>query len=202
MERLPDLQELRNLGIPVVEIDLQSADDFAAEIFKWEIATALACVPMGVNCFQAEDGQSNLERMGAKVGTILAKGVSSAPRERIKEQSLTLFVEGQTRRLISGLSMRSALQTFLELRDAGGYIAICPFFELTPAYIATLDALARSYESSRLECRCKSRPGLVICMLSARFMSTAQQMEFLLSLRRRPAKTSPFQELVIALANY
>ncbi len=135
------LEELRNLGIPVVEIGLQSADDFAAEIFKWEIATALACVPMGVNCFQAEDGQSNLERMGAKVGTILAKGVLSAPRERIKEQSLTLFVEGQTRRLISGLSMGSALQTFLELRDTGGYIAICPFFELTPACIATLDAL-------------------------------------------------------------
>jgi Phosphoglucose isomerase len=135
------VQELRNLGIPVVQIDVQSADDFAAEIFKWEIATALACVPMGVNCFQQEGGQSNLGKMGDKAGMILAKADSTAPRERVKELSIALFVEGETRRLVSGLSVRDALQTFLELRDADGFVAICPFFELTPAYIAILDAL-------------------------------------------------------------
>jgi hypothetical protein len=135
------LQELRNLGIPVVQIDLQGADNFAAEIFKWEIATALACVPMGVNCFQREDGQSNLGKMGDKAGMMLAKGDSAAPRERVKELSIALFVEGETRRLVSSLSVRDALQTFLKLRDADGYIAICPFFELAPAHIAILDAL-------------------------------------------------------------
>jgi transaldolase / glucose-6-phosphate isomerase len=135
------LQELRNHGIPVVEIDLPSTDNFAAEIFKWEIATALACVPMGVNCFQREDAQGNLGTMSDKVGTIIATGNSASPRERVKELSISLFVEGETRRLVSSLSVRDALQTFLELRDTDGYIAICPFFELTPAYIAVLDPL-------------------------------------------------------------
>jgi hypothetical protein len=114
---------------------------------------------MGVNCFQDEDSRSNLEKMGAKVGVILAKGGLSAPRERIKEGSISLFVEGQTRRLISGLSMCSALQTFLELRNIDSYIAICPFFELTPGYNAALETLgARMSESLRMPVQIAAGP--------------------------------------------
>jgi transaldolase/glucose-6-phosphate isomerase len=135
------LPELRNLGVPVVDIELQGAGDFAAEIFKWEIATALACVPMGINCFQNEDGHGNLARVAAKLENIIAMRDSLAPGERVKERGIHLFVEGQTRRLISGLSLQDALRTFLELRNKDSYIVICPFFEAIPDYLETLRLL-------------------------------------------------------------
>jgi transaldolase/glucose-6-phosphate isomerase len=135
----PSLQ-LRERGIPVLRIELESPMDFAAEIFKWEMATALACAALGVNCFQ-DDGQGDLGVAAARLESLVEKRESLLPPARIKEGGLFLYVVGRTRRLISGLSLRAAVQDFLELRNSDGYIAICPFFELTPGYLEVLRAL-------------------------------------------------------------
>jgi hypothetical protein len=50
------LRKLREKDLPVLEVELQTPCDLAAEIFKWEVATALACVPLGINCFQNGEG--------------------------------------------------------------------------------------------------------------------------------------------------
>ena len=140
-DALGQSRQLHELGVPVVEIELQSPGDFAAEIFKWEIATALACVPLRVNCFGDDDSQGNLGMVAEQLENIARKRDSLLSAARVKEDGIHLYVEGQTRRLISGLSLRGALQTFLELRNADSYIAICPFFELTAGYIGVLRLL-------------------------------------------------------------
>lgn len=140
-DALGQSRQLHELGVPVVEIELQSPGDFAAEIFKWEIATALACVPLRVNCFGDDDSQGNLGMLAEQLENIARKRDSLLSAARVKEDGIHLYVEGQTRRLISGLSLRGALQTFLELRNADSYIAICPFFELTAGYIGVLRLL-------------------------------------------------------------
>jgi hypothetical protein len=134
-------QQLRPLGIPTVEIAVQSATDFPAEIFKWEMATALACVPLGINCFQDENGHGNLGRVGGQLTEVMAQRESSLDTARVKEDGIHLYAEAQTRRRISSLSMREALQTFLDLRNADSYLAICAFFEFTPELIGVLRPL-------------------------------------------------------------
>jgi hypothetical protein len=49
--------------------------------------------------------------------------------------SISLYADGRSRRMISNLSLREALRTFLELRNQNSYIAILPFFKLTPEYV-------------------------------------------------------------------
>jgi transaldolase/glucose-6-phosphate isomerase len=135
------LRTLREQDLPVLEIELQNPGDLAAEIFKWEVATALACVPLGINCFQDGEGRGNLGTVSEQLEAITPKRNATTLEARVKENGISLYVEGQTRRAISGLSLKGALQTFLELRNANSYFAICPFFELLPHYLDLLRSL-------------------------------------------------------------
>lgn len=134
-------QQLRALGIPLAEIQLQGPVELAAEIFKWEIATALACASLGVNCFHDAGGEPNLAEVTEQLENISAKRERLLPVPRVEEDGIALYAQGETRRSISSLNLRSALKTFLDLRDAGGYLAVCPFFEVPAVYGDVLSPL-------------------------------------------------------------
>ena len=126
--------ELRDAGIPRVEIELRPAD-FAAEIFKWEVATALACVSMGMNPFPGSNFQGNFGMPTEPLENITHKPESALPAARVAEASVKLYAQGRTRQMISNLSLREAVRTFLQLRNLNSYIAILPFFKLIPEYV-------------------------------------------------------------------
>jgi transaldolase / glucose-6-phosphate isomerase len=136
--QLEHSQPLRDLGIPLIEIELQSPSELPAEIFKWEIATALACVLLRVNCFHDSESRNNLNSLAEHLKQITKKRESLLSAARVNEDGISLYVEGETRRWISTMNLRAALQTFLELRNPDSYIAIVPFFRLTPEYTETL----------------------------------------------------------------
>jgi transaldolase/glucose-6-phosphate isomerase len=138
---LQQSQQLRALDIPLVEILLQSPLELAAEIFKWEIATALACASLRVNCFHDADGEPNLAKITEQLENISAKRERLLPAARVEENGIALYAQGETRRSISTLNLRSALQTFLDLRNAGGYLALCPFFEVRDLYCSVMCTL-------------------------------------------------------------
>jgi hypothetical protein len=112
-----------------------------SEIFKWEIATALACASLKVNCFQESDGVGNLAKVADYVDTLSRHDADPCAGERIREDGICLFAEGQTRRSISSLNLRQALRTFFELRTPDSYLALCPFFVLAPHHVREIRAL-------------------------------------------------------------
>jgi transaldolase/glucose-6-phosphate isomerase len=130
-----EFKELRDSGVPTVEIKLRQPADFAAEIFKWEVATALACVSMGINPFREGATQGNFGIPEGRLEDIAKKRRSVLPAARVAAGSISLYADGRSRRMISNLSLREALRTFLELRNQNSYIAILPFFKLTPEYV-------------------------------------------------------------------
>lgn len=134
-------EALRNAQIPLVEVELGSARDLVTEIFKWEIATALASAAVGVNCFRAENEQGNLAPLAEELQKITSKERARSTEERLREEGVALYAKGATRRTISNLSLRAALQTLLEERAADGYVAICPFFQLDTANLRLMRKL-------------------------------------------------------------
>jgi transaldolase/glucose-6-phosphate isomerase len=54
--------ELRGAGVPMVTIELNGPEELAIELFKWEIATALACSQLAVDPFHDPDIRESRSR--------------------------------------------------------------------------------------------------------------------------------------------
>ncbi len=122
--------ELREADVPMVSIELNGPEELAVELFKWEIATALACSQLGVNPFHEPDVRESRTRTVQILEQIATKHQSPASATRAREGEVELYAEGRTRRQISTLNMTEALRTFLGLRHPKGYIALLPLWAL------------------------------------------------------------------------
>ena len=118
---------LQAQGVPVISAELESPAELGAELFKWEIATALACSLLQVNPFDEPDTQARRERASEIVEDLAACGEMPARRIRIQEREIELYAEGATRQQISTLSLADALRTFFELKRPDGYLALISF---------------------------------------------------------------------------
>ena len=119
--------KLREAGVPAVSIELHGPEDLGVELFKWEIATALACSLLNVNPFHDPDVRESRARALQILEQITTKQQSPSPTVRVREGGIELYAEGETRRQISTLSMADALRTFFDLRDKDGYLALLLF---------------------------------------------------------------------------
>jgi hypothetical protein len=140
-EEAKESKELRDAGVPMVEIELKHPVHLAAEIFKWEVATTLAGVAMGLNPFRNGNTQGNFGISVRPPENVAQERMLPGTKPRVTQDSVSLYADGRTRRMISNLSLRDALRTFLQLRNQDSYIAILPFFKLIPAYIDILQDL-------------------------------------------------------------
>jgi transaldolase/glucose-6-phosphate isomerase len=88
-----------------VLINLNTPQELGAELFKWEVAAALACVPLGVNPFSEPDFREGRERTAELVQALAAKHELSRRSVRVREAGMALYAEGKTRQEISTLSL-------------------------------------------------------------------------------------------------
>ena len=140
-------KQLKQAGVPVVSIELNSPAELGGELFKWELATALACALLNVNPFDEPDVQAGRERAAEILEELVAKGELSSRTVRVREKGTELYAEGETRRQISTLSLSDAFQTFFELRNADGYLAIITFMGSQPLVEAALGRLREQLAS-------------------------------------------------------
>ena len=140
-EREPERkrEELGRAGIPLITSELDGPEALGAELFKWEIATALASATLGVNPFHDPDIRESRTRTSRLLEQVTGKRELSSSTVRVREAEIELYAEGETRRELSTLSMAEALRSFFELRLPDGYVALLPFMDLS----ATRSAIFR-----------------------------------------------------------
>ena len=141
---------LRRAGVPTIAIEMDSPEESGAEAFKWEIATALACVPLHVNPFDEPDVHGTRERISHTLEALATKHQRPVRTARVRERGIELYAEGETRQQISTLNLSEALRTFLEAREADAYLAIITYAGSNRATDAALGRLRERLES-RLE---------------------------------------------------
>jgi hypothetical protein len=108
---------------------LDTPQELGAELFKWEVATALACARLEVNPFDDPELRQSASH-GARMLETLATRHELPPRTvRVREEGIELYAEGQTRQQISTLSLPEALRTFFNANDPNGYMATLAFVE-------------------------------------------------------------------------
>jgi transaldolase/glucose-6-phosphate isomerase len=139
--------KLQRMGSPVLAIELDGPEDFPAELFKWEISTALACSLLKVNPFHEPDVRERRTKTAQLLERITTNEQFPLPTVRVREAEIELYAEGETRRELSTLNMTEALRTFFELRRPEGYLALLPFMDLDSPRKPSIDRICNQLES-------------------------------------------------------
>ena len=143
------LEHLKTRDVPFVSIQLQSPEELGAEVFKWEVATALACALLEVNPFDEPDLQESSAVVAELLDKLATKRELPSRTVRIREEGIELYAEGETRQQISTLNLPEALRTFFEAKNPSGYVAALAFLDRRGALRSALERI-RSQIASRL----------------------------------------------------
>lgn len=127
--------------MPTASIEMNSPEEIGAEMFRWEIATALACAPLNVNPFDEPDVQESRARVSVILEVLSTKHEWPVRTARVREKGIELYAEGDTRLQISTLNLSEALRTFFEAKQSGGYLAVIAFAGGDPTTSAALGGL-------------------------------------------------------------
>lgn len=132
------LADLQKSGQPVLVFDLADPYDLAAEIYRWEFATAIACAVLQVNPFDQPDVQDAKTRTKAKIDEYKANG--QLPEGDFLNWSAETI---ENRKL--------KLEKFLAQARPGDYLAINAYLRRNPAMLSALTEL-RTHLAARTGC--------------------------------------------------
>ena len=114
---------LRTAGHPVLVITVPEAYDLAAEFYRWEFATAVACHILGVNAFDQPNVEDAKKRAKAQITAYQEKGKLGDGE----------YVELE--------HAHDALRDFLGQAKPGDYITLAAFLPRNHAMLDTLQSL-------------------------------------------------------------
>ena len=125
---------LKNAGHPVIECPLSDFYDIGAEIFRWEIATVVACSILGVNAFDQPNVESSKKITKAKIAEYQKKGKLKEGKPAWNKEGIAVF----SPTAVTGASLKTVINSFLKKAKAGGYVAINAYL---PRNTEMIDAL-------------------------------------------------------------
>jgi transaldolase/glucose-6-phosphate isomerase len=125
---------LKAAGHPIIQLPITNFYEIGAEMFRWEIATVVACSILGVNAFDQPNVESSKKITKAKIAEYQKKGKLKEGKPAWKKDGITVF----SPTAVTGASLKSILGSFLKKAKAGGYIAINAYL---PRNAENIDAL-------------------------------------------------------------
>jgi transaldolase/glucose-6-phosphate isomerase len=140
-------QDLQRANVPTVLIELSGPEELGAILFKWELATALACALLDVNPFTEPDVADSRKKTEALLENLVTGRGLPSKTVRVQEAGLELYAEGTTRQEVSTFSLADALRTFFALKHPDGYLAILAFVGHSSAQQTTLQFLREQLAS-------------------------------------------------------
>ena len=131
------MKSLREAGHPVLEFTIPNVYDIGAEMFRWEIATVVACSVLGVNAFDQPNVESSKKITKAKIAEYQKKGKLKEGKPAWKKDGVTVF----SPTTVTGASLKAVLNSFLKKAKSGGYVAINAYLPRSGAVVESLQAM-------------------------------------------------------------
>ena len=151
LEHAPDPEQdaavdaLAAAGHPVVRLTLRDPYDIGGEIFRWELATAVAGSVIGINPFDQPDVEATKEATLELTSEYERTGTFPTEEPLISEDGLALFADPRNRAgLADKESLEEALRTHLDRAGTGDYVALLAYVPRTPEHEAALADMRRS----------------------------------------------------------
>jgi transaldolase/glucose-6-phosphate isomerase len=127
---------LKAAGHSVIQFPIANFYDIGAEMFRWEIATVIACSILGVNAFDQPNVESSKKITKAKIADYQKKGKLREGKPAWKKDGVTVF----SPTAVTGASLKAVLSGFLKKAKKGGYVAINAYL---PRNAENIDALQK-----------------------------------------------------------
>jgi transaldolase/glucose-6-phosphate isomerase len=132
-----EMKTLREAGQPVLEYAIPDVYDVGAEIYRWEVATAIACSVLGVNAFDQPNVETSKKITKAKIADYQKKGRLKEGRPSWKKDGVSIFTASS----ITGASLKTILNSFMKKAKPNGYIAINAYLPRNAEMIDALQAM-------------------------------------------------------------
>jgi transaldolase / glucose-6-phosphate isomerase len=111
---------LREAGHPVLEFTIPDLYEAAAEMYRWEVGTAVACSVIGVNAFDQPNVETSKKITKAKIADYQKNGTLNEGQPAWQGDYFQVF----SPTAVDGKNLGDILNTFLAQAQPDGYVAI------------------------------------------------------------------------------
>jgi hypothetical protein len=139
--RQAQLDALCHAGHPLIRLGFRDSLDLAGEFFRWEVATAIAGMVLGVNPFDEPNVTESKENTGRLLAQSVDEGRLPARQAALLEQGLRLFAPSGR---APGGSFTEAVWSFLRQAGAADYVALLAYLPRSDGHDAALQAIRRA----------------------------------------------------------
>jgi transaldolase/glucose-6-phosphate isomerase len=115
-----NLKGLREAGHPVIEFAIPDLYEVGAEMYRWQIATAVACSILGVNAFDQPNVETSKKITKAKIADYQKSGQLDEGKSTQTSDGFGVFSSPR----VSGSTLADVLKNFLAEARPNGYVAI------------------------------------------------------------------------------
>jgi transaldolase / glucose-6-phosphate isomerase len=139
------IKALRDAGHPVIESQISNLSDIGAEMYRWEIATTVACSVLGVNAFDQPNVETSKKITKAKIADYQQKGTLEEGEPAWIGEEVKVFSSSA----VVGDKLETILENFLKDAKPNGYVAI-------NAYLPRNEEMTDALQALRVAIRAKT----------------------------------------------
>ncbi len=145
---------LEAAGHPVIRIGLEDAYQLGAELFRWEIATAVAGAVLGIHPFNQPDVQASKDVTRKLTSEYEASGSLAAEYPFFTDGDIELYGDDFNAALLLARrggtdSLESILAAHLGSLEAGRYFGLLAYVEMSPANVELLQRARHAVRDGR-----------------------------------------------------
>ncbi|MFN0242181.1 MAG: bifunctional transaldolase/phosoglucose isomerase [Planctomycetota bacterium] len=142
------LAALERAGHPVVRLDVDDVLTLGAEIFRFEVATAVAGAVLGIHPFDQPDVEASKVATRALTTEYETKGALPAEKPFFEEAGIQLFGDARTAASLSksagkDASLAGHLRALFGQTKKGDYLALLAYLDMNASHTAELQEMRR-----------------------------------------------------------
>lgn len=136
-------------GQPVVRIDIPDVDALPQELFRWEIATAVAGAVMGIHPFDQPDVEA--AKIATKAMTSAYEETGALPPEapRFTEGTLRVYTDDANAQATGGASLAAWLRAHFGRVQAGDYLALLAYVDMNDTNAKVLQSIRHAVRDAK-----------------------------------------------------
>ena len=138
------MKALREAGHPVVEYAIPDLYEIGGEMYRWEIATAIACSVLGVNAFDQPNVETSKKLTKARIADYQKSGQLDEGKPAWTGNGVLLYAASG----VQGSTLAEILNDFLANARPNGYVAINAYLPRSEDMIKLLQQMRTAIRSS------------------------------------------------------